>query len=147
MGILVQSMLFTTLFMYTMKEASAFCIINRGCRDGINAEIWNKRTNDFFNVGFNTTARKGGAPECCDAKNSGCNYPNQKDSDEVLLWLNCGNGGQTVVACRTCDVIVNDIDMIMVMDAGETSSPRSIYACRPSGTANSGDTGKIDEEL
>lgn len=145
MGTLVHGMLFMTLFVLSVKEASSFCIINRGCRDGINAEIWNKRTDDFFGVGFKTTAKKGGKGECCDSKNSGCNYPNQKDSDEVLLWLNCGNGGQTIVACRTCNVIVNENDMIMVMDDGESSNPRSLYACRPSGSSGTG--GNEHDEL
>lgn len=144
MGTFVQRVLFMSLFVYIVKEASSFCIINQSCRDVIAAEIWNKRTDDFFNVGFKTKAKKGGERECCESKNSGCNYPNQKNSDEILLWMDCGNGGQSVVACRTCDVIVNDNDMILVMDDGENSSPRSIYACRPSGGSNTGNT---DEEL
>lgn len=116
-----------TFVIYMATESVSFCVINQSCQTKIHAEIWDRRRQSLFPDGFKADVPQGREnAACCAVTSSGCNYPNDGTGD-ILMWIDCGNGGQSVVACATCDVIVNENSMIMVQDQGTTLS---FYACR-----------------
>lgn len=116
-----------TFVIYMVTESSSFCVINQSCQATIHAEIWNRRLQSLFPDGFKANVPQGiDKAACCAVTSSGCNYPNDGSGD-ILMWIDCGNGGQSVVACATCDIIVNENNMIMVQDQGKSVS---FYACR-----------------
>lgn len=121
------------LYMVAKSSSTSFCIINQSCQSKVYAEIWNRRLQSIFTDGFKQTVENTPNSErCCDTSNSGCNYPGTDPGDgtEILLWVDCGmnRGGQSVVACTNCNVIVNENNMIIVQDQNYPN-PKSIYAC------------------
>lgn len=126
--------IFMILLLFMVKGSLSFCVINEGCR-AIHAEIWDRRAQeaDLFNLfpkGFKTDLKTTGQKQCCDPSSAGCGYPKDNTNDEVFLWMDCGNGGQTVVACQLCNVIVNESNMILVRDEKGSQGIRSMTACR-----------------
>lgn len=126
MGALCRDIIFYCLVLCIVLESSSFCIINQSCKQSVFVEIWDRREQIAFPNGFQNKNITIGDKACCAASNNGCNYPNL--NDEVFFWMHCGTGIlQSVVACRTCDIIVTKTNTITVQE--DDGSIRAVYAC------------------